>query len=407
MSTAPTATPAKSTSRFNRIFDSIKKPAGESSKYPIYKVKDDGKAHIVRIMPGEYGPERYSWHVPVVQHWFPNPQSNRGFSKSAYCKKNQSLGGQEVGQPCPFCEAYDRLKEEEQEINTQIMEYGTTSKDPEAVRLKGELARIKAQIKAMSYRTTFLVNLLDREDGDKEKIHFMAQTTFDAVLRGYSSVLEDAKSELKSDPKMKDVVAGMDSDEDLSQQAWEYCDPFDARRGYDVELTRTTEKGQTKYGAVIARRPKPAVDRSLLPEVLKRLPNLEELVQEEMDKELFTDLQTYCEHALAEATKKKLSDVREDSSDDLDFRRERPAKRESREGDERRRHDDSDDTRSSRGARDHGHSRDYEDEEDSGEEKVSEADQEYIDPSPPRETRSESRPEKGGSSRSRAGRFEL
>ncbi len=230
-----------------------------------YKVPGDGKVHRIRIVPGTYGgdadgiPGR-NWYVEMFQHWYPNAQSQKGFSKSCVCRASQRLRGADVGtkDQCPFCVRWEALKEEERNIASELLTVGGAA----ATELKERKAAIKEEIREMSYRTSYAIQILDREDGNKLKIFYMPKTCFDQVLTQYSSVSNERGELLFKDPEMQLVVEGLKKDPESDRwndAAMAYCDTFDAHQGFDLDVSKLTEKGQTKYTASIRRHPSPAL----------------------------------------------------------------------------------------------------------------------------------------------------
>lgn len=300
--------------RFRRILNGIRAGATDSGKHPTYKVKDDGKDHAIRIVPGNFGLPADdeggigSWFVEAVQHWFPNPKSQNGFSKSVYCKRNQALHGNDPSGDCPFCEAWDQLKEKAETLNDQIV---TAGKTPAGSKLRAELDIVKQQIKACSYRSTYMINVLDREDGDKLKIWYAAKTAFEGLHGQYKSHDTEQTARMTTDQSMAKVLTALEKDPEnvlLNRQAFEYCDAFAAYSGFDAKVNRKTENGQTKYSVAIGRYPSPLVpDESAIPDILKGAFDLEAIIQESMDEEQVTDIEDYVRYALTQASQKQLS----------------------------------------------------------------------------------------------------
>lgn len=270
-----------------------------------YKVPADNKVHRIRIVPGTYGgdvdgtPGRM-WYVEMFQHWYPNPQSQKGFSKSCVCRATQRLRGLEVGtkEDCPFCLRWEALKEEERNIASDLL----SASGPEATELKARKAAIKEEIKEMSYRTSYAIQILDREDGNKLKIFYMPKTCFDQVLTQYTSVSNEKGELLFSDPEMQLVVEGLKKDPESDKwnnAAMAYCDTFDAHQGYDIDVSKIVDKGQTKYTAAVRRNPCPALPTpDAIDDLLANCQDLEKIVEDALAAENVDELEAGAQAAI-------------------------------------------------------------------------------------------------------------
>ncbi len=270
-----------------------------------YKVPADNKIHRIRIVPGTYGgdvdgtPGRM-WYVEMFQHWYPNPQSQKGFSKSCVCRATQRLRGLEVGtkEECPFCLRWEALKEEERNIASDLLSLS----GPEATELKARKAAIKEEIKEMSFRTSYAIQILDREDGNKLKIFYMPKTCFDQVLTQYTSVSNEKGELLFSDPEMQLVVEGLKKDPESNKwndAAMAYCDTFDAHQGYDIDVSKVVDKGQTKYTAAVRRNPCPALPTpDAIDDLLANCLDLEKIVEDALAAEDVGELEAGAQAAI-------------------------------------------------------------------------------------------------------------
>ena len=75
----------------------------------VFKVPDDKQTHRIRVLPGNYGKTGKVFFKHLTQHWGPDPTGKSKFNKSYACPQHQD----KQGDPCPFCEAREKWKEEE------------------------------------------------------------------------------------------------------------------------------------------------------------------------------------------------------------------------------------------------------------------------------------------------------
>jgi hypothetical protein len=84
----------------------------------------EGKKYLIRVLPGSFGSIGKKFHIPLVQHWAPDPrppEPGRDPMDIAFlCPINQELrgkagnrdfeGGSTLATHCPFCERRDVIK---------------------------------------------------------------------------------------------------------------------------------------------------------------------------------------------------------------------------------------------------------------------------------------------------------
>jgi len=296
--------------RFRRSLAHIKSGArsADDSRYPLYKVPSDGKPHKIRILPGWFGGEEDGspvrrWYVEVYQHWVVNPKSDRGFKKSFFCKHKQSIRGQEINGFCGCCDLWTPLKDREQELKGLLQGMGRM----EAGSYEKELKLVKAQVSDLNYRTTYLTQILDREDADKLKLFYIPKTAFDVILSQYMSQADEAADKIEDDVEMAEIMKILSKDPDnkeANETALAYCDAFDAIYGYDLDITRVTENNNTKYTAAIRRNACRALkDMERLRQVMDDRYDLEKIIEESMENELPEEIETCAQATIAASGK--------------------------------------------------------------------------------------------------------
>lgn len=210
----------------------------------FWNIPEDGKKHLVRILPGTYGNSRQRWFVASAQHW--------AGRKPYECPASN-------GADCPFCTVVAQLREQEKTVK----ERQKKGDDATQAKCDRQLKKIGKMIRNMLPSPRFLVNVLVRADAAPvPKVLRLTKGAFDQVF-----------------------------------EVWESADTdiLDVNAGHDFNLTKTEVNGRTSYSAKAALS-QTAVDADAdkIEEILKARFDLEKLVKASSAE----DLATACSEAV-------------------------------------------------------------------------------------------------------------
>jgi len=200
-----------------------------------YKLPDDKKDHIVRIIPFAEG----CWSFKIIQHWAPDPTGESQFDKSYICPRDQPKAyllkeGQDelptFNKECPF----------ELRIDEAVGEMeGLGGKSDEAS--KKRLRFLRSLEWALKGQESYYMQILDREDPSGVRDFYAQPKLHDAILSAYTDYAIEATGVTDRDALME-----------LSDD--EIPDLFDVLKGHDILLRKTpksTGQGHVFHAQIV------------------------------------------------------------------------------------------------------------------------------------------------------------
>lgn len=143
-------------------------------KVPYFKVDGDGENHAFRVLPGEFGESKELWFLGVAQHWV-----KKGVNRVPYyCPRIEDS-------PCPFCDKLDEYREEEKNLKEQLKSREVKADKAKYKKLEAELKLIAKINFYVAPRSSYLINVLDREAKDV-KVFSAPKTVFSKIMGYYS-----------------------------------------------------------------------------------------------------------------------------------------------------------------------------------------------------------------------------
>lgn len=125
-----------------------------------------GETAKIRILPGNYGPDKDLFCVGLAQHWMPNHKG------AVFCRNLHLKSDEEVQGECPICELREELRVEEREL---------AEREKKGEDLKAERKLVERMIKDTYTTFRFLMFVLDRSDNTVKK-YYAPKTVSDVIF---------------------------------------------------------------------------------------------------------------------------------------------------------------------------------------------------------------------------------
>lgn len=158
------------------------------TRVPYYKVDNDGESHQFRVLPGTFGESKELWFLGVAQHWV-KKGSNR---IPLYCPRMEDSR-------CPFCDEMESFRDKESELKEALKSKEVKNDKNKYREIEGELKVIAKIISYTAPRSSYMMNVLDRDDSSV-KVYSAPKTVFAKIMSHFS---EDG-------PEIFDVNEGHD-----------------------------------------------------------------------------------------------------------------------------------------------------------------------------------------------------
>ena len=196
---------------------------------PVWRVPDDGKSHLFRILPGTLGKSGKKFWLMQKQHW-----TIQGGKRKPY-----DCAGDDT---CPYCRGLKEYREKESALKKDL------AADPRNRDIKHDLDVVAKIIKNCLPRDQYAFNVVVRSDNRNVQVLQAPKTVFDVIMQYYTDY--------------GDMVT----------------DEYD---GNDFSVVKKKENGRTSYSTNVAPRASMlAPDEEAINDLLDHRHNLESLVRE-------------------------------------------------------------------------------------------------------------------------------